>query len=140
VEENMSESSCEAVVRAYFDAVGRGDRRALLALFAEDARWIVPKGAVAPHAGAHRGAEAIVDLMLGAVGAAFVPGTQRVEIRLLLAQGDIAVAETRMTAKRADGGPDYDNAYVFVFELTAGRIAELREYVDTRYAAQVFGA
>jgi ketosteroid isomerase-like protein len=44
-----------------------------------------------------------------------------------------------MTAQRPNGAPDYDNDYVFVFELRGGRIAEIREHVDTRYAAKVFG-
>jgi ketosteroid isomerase-like protein len=80
----------------------------------------------------------IVDRMLGAVGAAFVPGTQRIEVRRLLAEGDVAMAETRMTAQRPNA-PSYDNEYVFVFELRGDRIAELREHVDTRAAARVFG-
>jgi ketosteroid isomerase-like protein len=136
----MSAESSKAVARAYFDAITRGDRAALLALFRPDLRWSVPKGAVAPFGGVHHGAEKIADLMLGAVDAAFVPGTQRVEIRLMLAEGDVVVAETRMTAQRRAGAPDYDNAYVFVFELSGDRIAEIREHVDTRSAAEAFGA
>jgi ketosteroid isomerase-like protein len=135
----MSVASNKAAVRAYFDAVGRGDREALLALFRPDLRWSVPKGAIAPYGGLHHGAEAIVALMLDAVGAAFVPGTQQVAVGLLLAEGDVAIAETRMTARRPNGLPDYDNSYVFVFEFSGGKIAEIREHVDTRYAAQVFG-
>jgi ketosteroid isomerase-like protein len=130
----------KTAVRAYFDAVARGDRAALLALFRPDLRWRVPKGAIAPYGGLHVGAERAIDLMLGAVGAAFVPGTQRVEIGLMLAERDVVIAETRLTAKRAGGAPDYDNDYVFVFEFADdGRIAELREHVDTRTAAIAFG-
>jgi ketosteroid isomerase-like protein len=136
----MSVASQREAVRAYFDAVGRGDRAALLALVRPDLRWRVPRGAIEPYAGLHHGAERIVDSMLGAVGAAFVPGTQRVDVRLLLAEAGVAVAETRMTAKRADGAPDYENDYVFVFEFDSdGKIAEIREHVDTRTAARVFG-
>jgi ketosteroid isomerase-like protein len=130
----------KAAVRAYFDAVARGDRGALLALFRPELRWRVPKGAIPPYAGLHEGAEKVVELMLGAVSAAFVPGTQRTEIGLLLGEGDVVIAETRLTAKRPGGAPSYDNAYVFVFEFAPdGRIAELREHVDTRTAALVFG-
>ena len=121
----MSVESNRAAVRAYFDAVGRGDRAALIALFQPDLRWSVPKGAIAPYGGLHHGAEKIVGLMLAAVSTAFVPGTQRVEVG---------------TAKRPSGAPDYDNNSVFAFELSGGKIAEIREHVGTRYAAQVFGA
>jgi ketosteroid isomerase-like protein len=135
----VSVESNKAAARAYFDAVGRGDRTALLALFRSDSCWRVPKGAIPPYGGVHHGAECIVELMLGAVGAAFVPGTQRAAVRLMLAEGDVVIAETRMTAKRPNGLPDYENDYVFVFEFASdGRIAELREHVDTRYAARVF--
>ena len=133
----------KARLRAYFDAVERGDRDGLIALFHPDLRWRVPKGAIVPYGGIHRGAQKIADLMLGAVGAAFIPGTQRVTVRLMMGEGDVVIAETRMTAKRLprDGTsvPDYENDYVFVVEFEGEKIVEIREHVDTRYAAEAFG-
>ncbi|MFO0688053.1 MAG: nuclear transport factor 2 family protein [Myxococcota bacterium] len=133
----------QAKVRAYFDAIERGDRDGLVALFHPELRWRVPKGAIAPYGGMHHGAAKIADMMLGAVGTAFVPGTQRVEVRLMMGSGDVVIAETRMTAKRpARGGkpvPDYENDYVFVVEFEGDRIVEIREHVDTRHAAEAFG-
>lgn len=130
-------------VEAYFSAIERGDRAALIGLFDPEVRWRVPKGAIAPYGGMHRGAERIAEMMLGAVGTAFVPGTQRVEVRLMLAEGDVVVAETRMTAKRPPRAgrplPDYENDYVFVVEFAGDAIVEIREHVDTRYAAEAFG-
>lgn len=131
------------LVEAYFRAIERGDRAALIGLFDPEVRWRVPKGAIAPYGGLHRGAERIAEMMLGAVGTAFVPGTQRIEVRLMLAEGDVVVAETRMTAKRPPRAgapvPDYENDYVFVVELSGGAIVEIREHVDTRHAAEAFG-
>jgi hypothetical protein len=139
----MSVEENKALVRAYFDAIERGDRSGLVALFHPEVRWRVPKGAIAPYAGMHHGAQKIAEMMLGAVGTAFVPGTQRVAVRLMLAEGDVVIAETRMTAKRPPRAgqpvPDYENDYVFVVELEAGKIIEIREHVDTRYAAEAFG-
>lgn len=133
----------KARVRAYFDAIERGDREGLVALFHPEVRWRVPKGAIAPYGGMHHGAQKIADMMLGAVGTAFVPGTQRITIRLMLAEGDVVIAETRMTAKRPPRNgapvPDYDNDYVFVVELEGDTIVEIREHVDTSYAAGAFG-
>jgi len=38
------------------------------------------------------------------------------------------------------GGKPYDNDYCFVFELREGRIARMREYMDTRKGhAAIFG-
>ena len=139
----MSVEENKACVRAYYDAVERGDRSGLVALFHPEVRWRVPKGAIAPYGGIHHGAQRIAEMMLGAVGTAFVPGTQRVAIRLMLAEGDVVIAETRMTAKRPPRAgqpvPDYENDYVFVVEFEAGKIVEIREHVDTRYAAEAFG-
>lgn len=133
----------KARVRAYFEAIERGDRAALVALFDPEVRWRVPKGAIAPYAGMHRGAEKIAEMMLGAVGTAFVPGTQRIEVRLMLAEENVVIAETHMTAKRPPraGEPvaDYENDYVFVVEIEGDAIVEVREHVDTRYAAEAFG-
>ncbi len=133
----------KARVQAYFDALERGDRAGLVALFHPELRWRVPKGAIAPYGGMHHGAQKIADMMLGAVGTAFVPGTQRIVVRLMLAEGDVVVAETRVTAKRPPRAgvpvPDYDNDYVFAVELEGDKIVEIREHVDTRYAAETFG-
>ncbi|MBK7948326.1 MAG: nuclear transport factor 2 family protein [Deltaproteobacteria bacterium] len=133
----------KAKVKAFFDALERGDRDALVALFHPELRWSVPKGAVAPYGGMHHGAAKIADMMLGATGTAFVPGSQRIAVRLMMAEGDVVIAETKMTAKRPprDGKPvpDYENHYVFVVELEGDRIVEIREHVDTRYAAEAFG-
>ena len=49
------------------------------------------------------------------------------------------MGRTRLTATHLDGR-QYDNRYVFVFEFLDGRIAELREHVDTVYAARFFGS
>lgn len=134
----MTREDMEAGVRGYFEAVGCGDRARLLDLFAPDLRWRVPDGAIEPYAGLHEGAEKIVDTMLGAVGGAFVPGSQETEILNLVFGDDLAVAETQMRA-RTPSGDEYRNQYCFFFEFRDGRIAEIREHVDTRYAADFFG-
>ncbi|MCA9509765.1 MAG: nuclear transport factor 2 family protein [Myxococcota bacterium] len=121
----------------FFRALGRGDREALRALVHDDFRWVVPKGAV-QHAGVHAGAERVFDAMLGAVGDAFVAGSQRTDLEVVVEDGGVAFCEARVRA-RAPDGREYDNAYVFVFVARDGRLAELREHVDTRYAAAFFG-
>jgi ketosteroid isomerase-like protein len=122
----------------FFKALGSGDRKALHELVRDDFRWVVPQGA-ALHAGAHEGAANVFDAMLGAVGDSFVPGSQRTHFDLVVAEGDAVMCEARLHATAPDGR-DYDNVYVFVFIIEDGRIAELREHVDTRYAAGFFGA
>jgi len=133
----MTEAEMKRGVLGYFEAVGSGDRAALTELFAKDLVWRVPQGAIEPYAGDHEGADAIIDLMLGAVDNAFVPGSQTTEIKHLLYGENIAVAETEMRAATSDGR-QYRNCYTFFFEFRNGRISEIREHVDTAYAARFF--
>jgi len=133
----MSTEPCKRAARAFLAALERRDRAALEALLAPDARWVIPRSAPAPYAGIHQGNARIVELMLGAAEHAFVAGTHRIEERLLVAEGDAVCAEVRMTA-RSPRGLDYENSYVFVFEFAGDRIRELREHVDTAYAASFF--
>ncbi len=134
----MEQAAMEALARGYFERVGQGDREGLLAILCPDLRWVVPRGAVAPFAGVHEGAEKIVDLMLGAVGGAFEAGSQQSELVRWIHGDDVVVVEARMTARAVDGRR-YENDYAFFFEFRDGRISEIREYVDTRTAAAFFG-
>ena len=124
-------------VFAYFDAVACGDRARLFELFAADIRWRVPEGAVAPYAGLHEGAGPVVDLMLTAVEGAFVPGSQETEILSFVFGDDVTIVESELRAHTPDDRL-YLNRYAFFFEFRDGFIAEIREYVDTRYAANFF--
>src|SRR4051794_32573164 len=70
-------------VKAFFGAIGRGDREALLALVAEDIEWIIP-GEGWPLAGTHRGHAGLADL-LETASKSIETSTQ---IREFVAQGD----------------------------------------------------
>lgn len=133
----MQQAAHETLVREYFAALDGSDRAALARLFTPDILWRVPKSAVPPYGGDHHGQSDVIEMMASAASAAFVPGSARTEIGLLIADGDRAVAETRLRAMTPDGRM-YDNAYVFVFEFRDGLIAQIREHVDTRYAADFF--
>ncbi len=133
----MTPTEMESCVRGYFVAVAESDRGTLAGIFAPDLRWRVPRGAIPPYAGLHEGAEKIIDMMLGAVSGAFVAGSQKTEILNLVFGEDLAIAETEMRAT-SPTGEQYRNDYVFCFEFRDGRIAEIREHVDTRYAADFF--
>lgn len=119
----------------FFAAMGRLER--LREIAHEDMRWVVPEGSI-QHAGTHQGLEKIAAMMSSAVAGAFVPGSERIEF-LNVAEGEnLVMIEARMRAQSSKPGPDYDNGYVFVFELRDGKIQELREHVDTRYAASFY--
>lgn len=133
----MSRNDMKKSVLGYFDAVARGDRERLRELVSPDLRWVVPLGAVEPFAGVHEGADPIIELMLDAVGGAFEPGSQKTEILNLVYGDDLAVVESELRAT-SPSGESYRNQYAFFFEFRDGRISEIREHVDTRYAASFF--
>jgi ketosteroid isomerase-like protein len=123
------------VVRRYLDALVGGDVDTVRDSFAEDATWTIHGDL--PIAGPWRGRDQIVDDFLGAIGGTlFEPGSQAFEFPTLVAEGPTVVLEWRVRARTA-GGNDYENAYCGVFVVEAGRIAQVREYLDSLYAARV---
>ncbi|MCP4907877.1 MAG: DUF4440 domain-containing protein [bacterium] len=125
-------------MQRYFEAVCAADAGRLRDLFTDDLRWRIPKGAIEPFGGIHEGADRIIEMMLAAVAGSCVDGSQHFRIVTTLFGEDGACIETEMTANTADER-DYRNDYTFFFEFREGRISEIREHVDTRYADSFFG-
>jgi ketosteroid isomerase-like protein len=122
------------VVQRYLDALLAGDLDTIRDSFAEDATWTIHGDL--PFAGPWHGRDRIGDDFLATVGGSlFEPGSQSFEFPTLLADGDTVALEWRVRA-RTTRGEDYRNAYCGMFVVRDGRIAEVREYLDTQYAAQ----
>jgi uncharacterized protein len=123
------------VVRRYLDALLEGDLDTIRESFAEDATWSMHGDL--PMAGPWKGRDQIVDDFLRAVGGTlFEPGSQSFEFPTMIAAGNTVALEWRVHARSA-AGVDYDNEYCGIFIVRDGRIAAVREYLDTRYAARV---
>jgi ketosteroid isomerase-like protein len=130
-----SHTTARQVVRRYLDALVAGDIETIRDCFAEDATWTIYGDL--PIAGPWHGRDRIVDDFLGAVGGSlFEPGSQSFEFPTLIAEGDTVALEWRVRARSRRGG-DYDNAYCGIFVVRNGRIAVVREYLDSGYAASV---
>jgi hypothetical protein len=121
-----------ALVKQAWAAFASRDPARIAAVFADDAEWLAPPGnatAVALDGTNH---------MVGShVIAAFIAADMRrlfldvkVEFRGFHADGPVVVVEERMSARLPDGG-SYVNDYCFIFECRDGRIARVREYMDT---------
>jgi uncharacterized protein len=123
------------VVRRYLDALVAGDIEAIRDSFAEDATWTIYGDL--PIAGPWHGREEIVDGFLAkAVSDLFEPGTQSFEFPLLIGEGETVALEWRVRA-RTPVGAVYANSYCGIFVVREGRIAAIREYLDSGYAARV---
>ena len=133
----MPVESLKGQVHRFFAAISSGDEETLCEMLAEDATWVIPRSAPAPFGGTHRGNRKIAGMMVASVGETFEPGSQTFDVLLMLEEGDVVVAEANIKA-RTPAGDVYDNLYVFIFEFEDGRVRELREHVDTIYAANFF--
>ena len=111
--------------------------------FTEDAAWIFPAGngtALALGRGgiSRLDRHEIASFMVNDFGRLFIAGVEIQPIGIC-AEGDTVVMQHRFRATLANGR-SYDNEYCFVFKVRDGRIAEMREYMDTLGGfRQIFG-
>lgn len=127
-------------LRSLLRAIEAGDASAIEERFVPDATWVIPRTAPEPFAGRHQGAARIAAMMVGSIGQTFLAESVEWRPGVMVGEGNVVMAEANLRAA-TPGGETYDNQYVFVaeFDSSSGRIAELREHVDTKYAASFFG-
>lgn len=126
---NSSES--KAVLERYVAAVQAGDEEAIRDAFAPDAVWQLD--GELPISGTWRGRETILNDFLGTAMSYYRPGSVSLEITSLIADGDRVAMEWTSRAHTRDGEP-YENHCIGVFTVRDGKIARVREYMDTLYA------
>lgn len=132
----------KTIVAAAWEAFASRDAARIAACFAPDAQWIAPPGNATAIALDHphhmRGADAIARFIAIEFGRLFVADVA-IDFGTMAAAGDLVVVEERMRATLVNGR-SYDLAYCFVFVVADGRIAQVREYMDTRSGwRQMFG-
>jgi ketosteroid isomerase-like protein len=119
-------------VKDFFAAIGGGNKQYLLALIAEDFEWIIP-GEDWPLAGTHRGHAGLTDLLRMA--------SEEVETSFpeppeFVAQGDrVLMVGFAMGSIKATNRSFEDN-FVFAITVRNGKVASIREYIDTQALAQ----
>jgi uncharacterized protein len=123
----------KSVVVRYIEAARDGMSDVIRDSFAPDATWEYPGDL--PLSGTYRGVDAIVGDFLGAAGALLA--RVRLELGTVVAEGDLVAAEWTATGVSKDGVP-YRNRNLGLFTVKDGLITSVREYTDTRHAAQVF--
>lgn len=125
----MSEHDNVQVVQQAFEAFGRGDIPALLALLTNDVVWdtIGPTGAI-PWASRRRGPEQVGQFFSDLTGAV---DFQQLQPREFIAQGDwvVVLGHSHYTI-RANGRP-LEQDWVMVLKLRDGKVAEYQYFEDT---------
>jgi uncharacterized protein len=121
----------KAVLERYVAAVQAGDEAAIRDAFAEDATWRLD--GELPISGTWEGREAILGDFLATAMSFYEPGSVRLEITSLIADGERVAMEWTSRARNTRGEP-YENHCIGVFTVRDGRIASVHEYMDTLYA------
>lgn len=134
---SQPESGNEAVVRRFFTLLNAEDLEGIRALLAEDAAWL-PQATDMPGAGEYRGRNVIVDDFLKPIRGMFAKGSPSNRILSMASNGTLVLAETHGTGSLADGRP-YNNRYAWAFEIRDGKVAVIREYLDSYYIIRLFG-
>ena len=118
------------VVKAFFAAMGRGDKPGLLALSAKDIEWIIP-GEDWPLAGTYRGHAGLAELLQKSEK--LETSTEPLEF---VAQGDrvlvIGFAKGKIIATKKT----FKDDWVFAITVQKGKLTKIREYIDTQALAR----
>ena len=127
----MSSQENVQTVKDFFAAIGRGDKKALQALCAEDIEWIIP-GEKWPLAGTHRG-HAGLQALLQKSSEMEITSPEPSEF---VAQGDRVMMVGFATGKVKATKRPFEDHFVFAISVRNGKVANIREYVDTQALAR----
>ena len=127
----MSTEKNIQTVKDFFAAMGRGDREALLALVAEDIKWIIP-GEDWPLAGTRHGHAGLADL-LETASKSIETST---EPREFVAQGNrvFVVGFARGMIKATNR--TFEDDWIFAITVRDGRLTSIDEYINTQALAR----
>jgi uncharacterized protein len=128
----MSTQENVQVVKDFFAVMGRGDKRGLLALVAEDIEWIIP-GEDWPLAGTHRGHNGLENVLQKASEAIEMTYPKPPEF---VAQGDRVLVVGVATGKIKATKKTFEDHWVFDITLRDGMVTKIREYIDTQALAR----
>ena len=128
----MSTEENVKLVKNFFAAMGSNNARDLLALAAEDIEWIIP-GEGWPLAGTHRGHAELAAVLKKA--------SEEVETQYpkppeFVAQGDRVLVVGFARGKIKATNKTFEDNWIFAITVRDGRLANIREYVDTQALAR----
>ncbi|MGH7933861.1 MAG: nuclear transport factor 2 family protein [Candidatus Binataceae bacterium] len=131
----MSVEQNKELVKQTWQAFVKGDIKAAFANMSDEISWVIP-GSIPNLSGLKRGKAGIIDLARNA--AKIFPQGLTSEISRVYGDGDAVIVELTNSGKFANG-KDYENEYCFIFEIEAGKIRRVREYVDTHKVREALG-
>ena len=128
----MSTQENVQIVKDFFAALGRRDKKGLLALSAEDIEWIIP-GEDWPLAGTHRGHAGMENLLQKAHETVETSFPEPPEF---IAQGDRVLVVGVATGRIKATNRTFEDDWVFAITVRNGKLTNIREYIDTQALAR----
>jgi ketosteroid isomerase-like protein len=128
----MSTEENVQVVKAFFVAIGSGDKQRLIELAAADIEWILP-GKDWSLAGTYRGHAGLAELVKKESDTIEMSLS---EPREFVAQGDrvLVVGAAKGTIKATN--KPFEDEWIFAITVRNGKLVGIREYIDTQAMAR----
>jgi uncharacterized protein len=120
-------------VQAIMDALARSDRTSLFDAMSDDVRWRWM--GVSKWSKTFEGKTEVIGDLFGGVEETL--SDFGVEVHNIIAEGDHVAVEHSGRNETPDGR-SYNNNYCWVLSFRDGRIAEVREYMDTQLVTDTF--
>lgn len=132
--ESMNRSSIE-IVEELIDAIANSDADKLLRTLADDVTWTF----FGSHrfAGTFRGKDELMNGLFAVIGDVLEDGI-KLHVSSIVADEGRVIVEGKGQA-RSKAGLDYNNDYCLAFDVVAGKIQHVREYLDSELVTKVFG-
>jgi len=127
----------KTIIARYVAALQEGDLETIRESFAPGATWRLDGDLLL--SGLWEGRETIINDFYGTAWRLYEPGSVRIEVTSLFAEGENVLLEWTSRARTAAGEP-YENRCIGVFVVRDGQIQAVREYMDTHYAYRALEA
>lgn len=128
------EQDNKSLVEQFLDAFSRSDVDGVLGLMTDDATWWTA-GRIKGMSGT--ASKEIFAKGLPALLSACKDGRLVITPVAMTAEGDRVAVEAESSATTTTGR-DYRNQYHFLFTMRGGKVAAVKEYMDTEHARQTF--
>jgi len=114
------------IAKAFFSAIGKGDKQVVIALCAEDIEWIIP-GEWA-WAGTHLGHAGLTDFIQRSSETVEISSSEPLTF---VAEGDRVLAVGVAKGKVKATNKTFEDHFIFDFTVREGKVTNIREYIDT---------
>jgi len=133
----MNDQTNTDVVQQTYEAVGRGDIPAVLALLTDDVEWTLQGPSSIPFAGTRHGRDGVAECF------ALVGGNLEFEVfepHAFVAHGDTVVALGHERSRSTSTGRPVVQEWAHVYSLRNGKVARFQAFEDTATLEAAFDA